>query len=421
MANLNKAIEIRKKEGSTSSIDYSHNLFYLSKTLLNKGELKQALELGIQSLNIRKKHLRPYHPTISNSLSDIGDVYRRLGNFDEALAHYLPALEIRKRSLGDKHVNVGASYYTIGNLYGNMFNYSRAIHYLGQGNLIIEEKLGESLPVLHTYYAYLGRMYGKIGRDKEAVEMLSKALNLAEKHLDDTHPYLGIIYNIAGEYYGEKDSVDTQVSYLRKAQKIYQVAYGEDHPREADVLIKLGEASFKQKDMGQSMKLYERALSIVESKNGKWNSETGGIYQYMGDWCLANQEYDIAQDYFLKSIRAVSIDTTKASRSLSFDQLTHPQLALRSTHKLAKSFDAQYANTKETKQLLEALKYYTHAIDLAYQISSDYQLEVSKAQLANETRTIFQDVIGTTYKLYTLTSWNMVLVSFANCALDTSS
>lgn len=398
---LQRALQIRENLGIPDSVEFSHTLSLLSTAYDRKGEVRQALTLAQQSLEIRQRKLIPIHPSISNSFNDIGNVYKNLGNFERALDYYLRSLEIRKETLGEDHVNVGASYYTIGNLYGSTFNYRRAIYFIEQGNLILKAKYGESAGILHTYYAYLGSMYGFAGEHDKAIQLLNLAERLAEDNLREDHPYLGIVYSLIGDYYYREGKLDLQISYFEKAQAIYIKAYGSGTIREADALVRLGEASFKKAKVPQAEKYYDQALAIYLQKLGEKNSKVSGLYQNLGKTASDHDDYEQALSYYSKSLEAISLDSANFYQlPLDVSAFTHKHRAMRSFQRIGQIKQKLFIKSNKVKDLQEAFKNYQFALELIDYIISSYNLEISKNQLEEESRSVYEEAIRTAFELY---------------------
>lgn len=396
---LTKAIDIRNGLGVPDSLELSHSLSLLSTAHDRKGEVKEALTLALQALEIREKTLVPVHPSISNSFNDIGNVYKNLGNFERALEYYLRSLEIRKKTLGEDHVNVGASYYTIGNLYGSIFNYRRSIYFIEQGNLIIEAKYGEEAGILHTYYAYLGSMYGFAGEHDKAIHFLHLAERLAEKNLKPDHPYRGIVYAFIGDYYYREGMTDFQVSYFEKARSIYLAAYGSGTIREADALVRLGEANFKMSDVKKANDYYDEALAIYLEKLGPSNSKVSGLYQNLGKVYGENGEYEKALSFWRKSLDAISSDSGAHKSPLDVNSFSHKHRAMRSFQKIGSINRKLHGQTKEQHYLKTSFENYLLALELVDHIIGSYKLEISKNQLEEESRKVYEEALAVAFEL----------------------
>ncbi|MEO9870480.1 CHAT domain-containing protein [Ekhidna sp.] len=399
---LDRALSIRSGNPEIDSVEISATYFYLGKVNQKKDRLKQALEYSLLALDIRQRLLPLNHPSTSNSLDDVGRIYKSFGNNDRALDYYQHGLEIRKKTLGDDHVNVGASYYSIGTLHGNMFNYRRAIHFIEQGNLILKNKYGEKIPVLHTYYAYLGQMYHKVGELKKAQELLSLSLSLSEKYLPEDHLYLAIIYNIIGQYHSDRNELDLQQTYHLKALNIYR-ARGIRTVNEADVLSELGKASLMTKDFSRAKKYFDESISIYKDHFGDKGSKMATLYQHKGN--LKRQQGDLLaalNDYWM-SLESLSFDSIEKDAVFDLKLLTHKQKALTSIHRIANTYRTLYNESKNVEDFKRSLQFFEKGISLIDLIGSEYQLEDSRTQLANDTRSFFNDAINATYEFYELT------------------
>jgi len=395
---LNKALEIWNQTDRIDSLGLSHTYAYASSALLEQGEFKKSLESARKALEIRESILIEYHPTISNSMSQMGSIYMGIGNYEQALHYLMKSLEMRKETLGKDHANVAASYYLIGDLHSRLFDYRKAIFFIEQGNLIIAEKYGEELPVLHTWYAYLGKIYGMAGEYEKAEEILTYAQKLAET-VPQGNVYRGFVYRVFSEYYAEKEDIINQISYIEKSLEIYG---GKSSEREASLLMSLGKANFKASLFEEASRNYNRALDIYEAREEK-NISLSELYRDIGDLKSVTEKYEEALEFYLKSLNIISLDSVFDDVSVDINTLTHKPFALGVVQRISQTYRKCYQQTSDLQCLKESLRRDQLAITFIDHIFSSYQLEISKAQLEVDNRDVFEHALTNAYELYQAT------------------
>jgi CHAT domain-containing protein len=402
---LNRAFSIQQKFLAADDQELANTLFLLGRLAENKSELTTALDFLQQSLAIRIGKLHAAHPNISNSLQQLGSVYQKIGNTDRALEYYKKGLAIRIQSLGANHANVAASYYAIGNLYGNVFNYAQAIDYTRQGNAIMRNIYGDKSDILPTYEAYLAKMYGKINNHASALAAFTTAQRSAEKNLKPDHLYLGIVYNIIGEYYADQNETARANEYLLKALVIFRKGGSSNAVREADVLAKLGAIQEKSGDITATIKNYNHALALYQSKMGDKNPKVATIFQLMADAQVNQKKFESGLKYYQKSFAALApdfADTLGLSNPMLMN-LENKSLAVRIAGKKALALQMWHKQTAKQQHLQVSLETDLFAITLAQELSRDYEFESSKADLNQELEALFHRAVESAYQLHLTT------------------
>ncbi len=400
---LKKALDIQKVKTTSDPDDLAKTYFYLSNAYERVDDLKSALNYAHLSLNIRREHLRSYHPSISNVISNLGNIYKILGNYDLALNYMMEGLEMRKISLGETHGNVAASYYNIGTLHGSVFNYRRAIPYINQGNLIVRKIYGDNLPVLFTYYAYLGQMYYKSDQIDKAEEIFAQTENLTEAHTPENHVHRAYIYLQLAEFKSYLKDYDSQQAYIQKALRIYRLNDGTT-TNEAAVLWDLGEIASKKAEYKEAERLYNESLNIYHEHLGEKSPRIAAIHRSMGLLKQSQNQYQEALEMYNKSLNALIEDSFQEGQELEIQTISNKQEAIRTISCIMKAYHLMNSDSLDVTLLKKALSYGSKAMNLIDIIAEDYKLDDSRIQLAKDTRGIFDLSIKTAFELYKATS-----------------
>ena len=71
--------------------------------LYTQGQMKEALPLYERALEIKRLAYGEMNPSVATSLNNLGSLYHRIGQFDHAASLYKSAYDIRRALLGEVH------------------------------------------------------------------------------------------------------------------------------------------------------------------------------------------------------------------------------------------------------------------------------------------------------------------------------
>ncbi|KAA8643699.1 uncharacterized protein ATNIH1004_010473 [Aspergillus tanneri] len=75
----------------------------LASTYMNQGRWKEAEELGVQVMELRKQVLGPEHPHTLTSMAILASTYTNQGRWKEAEELEVQVIKLRKQVLGPEH------------------------------------------------------------------------------------------------------------------------------------------------------------------------------------------------------------------------------------------------------------------------------------------------------------------------------
>jgi signal transduction histidine kinase/Flp pilus assembly protein TadD len=232
-------------------------LNYKEQLLANKGQYKEALQIGYKELAIRKK--LSSRDAELNALLQIGYTYDRIGNYQKAINWYQKGLKMKGLKNEDY---IGRNYGLIGIAYDELKDYEKAIFYNLQAISHFEKKPYSAF--LHSWYSNIGNTYTKMGK-----------LNLAEKYtllaLNDNKKKRYVTIINLGKIYIEKGNLSKAENVLKEVladlQKKDQPAYL------SEAYYRLHELFKKKNDFKTALFYYEKykttedeRLSIAKTK-----------------------------------------------------------------------------------------------------------------------------------------------------------
>ena len=171
-----------------AELGIAYCLYYLALDKYEQGNIREAIKLDTQAMNIFKKVLGEETSDYAISLGDLAFFYSELGNNSEAIRLGTQAIEIKGKVLGEEHPNYALSLNNLADYYNDLGNYSEAIRLCTQAMEIFKKVLGEEHPDYATSLSNLASYYSDLGNYTEAIRLCAQAMEIREKVLGEEHP-----------------------------------------------------------------------------------------------------------------------------------------------------------------------------------------------------------------------------------------
>jgi serine phosphatase RsbU (regulator of sigma subunit) len=192
----------------------------------NRGQLDSALDLNLQSLEIKKEINDK--KGIGNSYVNLGGIYHTQGNLIKALDYYFKCQDIREE-IGDQK-GVSGILINIGAIYHYQDDYTNALKYYEQSlkmKLELGDKTGSAISYsnIGTVYVEQGDSASKKGNTATATKKYHDALEHYERSLEinlinDNKNAIAKDYNNIGTVYFKTGDLDTALVYFSKCAEI---------------------------------------------------------------------------------------------------------------------------------------------------------------------------------------------------------
>ncbi|RAQ98585.1 kinesin light chain 3 [Stemphylium lycopersici] len=121
-----KVIKVRKTVLGKEHPNTLISMGDLALTYSNQGRWKEAEELQEQVMDMRKRVLGDEHPDTLTSMADLASTYSDLGQWKEAEKLQVQVMDMRRRVLGDKHPKTLSSIVDLALKYSNQGRYEKA-------------------------------------------------------------------------------------------------------------------------------------------------------------------------------------------------------------------------------------------------------------------------------------------------------
>ena len=186
--------------------------------------------------------------------------YYKIGNYTEAIRLGTQALEIRRKVLGEEHPDYATSLNNLAGYYDDIGNYTEAIRLGTQASEIIRKVLGEEHPSYALSLNNLALYNSKIGNYTEAIRLGTQALEIQSKVLGEEHPSYALSLNNLASYNSSIGNYTEAIRLGTQALEIRRKVLGDEHPDYATSLNNLAYYNFGAGNYDKSSKLYKQCF-----------------------------------------------------------------------------------------------------------------------------------------------------------------
>ncbi|GLA09992.1 hypothetical protein AnigIFM60653_001131 [Aspergillus niger] len=256
--------------------------------LTSDGRWKEAEELEVQVLELRKRVLGPEHPDTLASMSTLAWTYWYQGRWKEAEELQVQVLELSKQVLGPEHSGTLISMSTLAWTYRNQGRWKEAEELQVQVLELRKQVLGPEHPDTLASMSDLAWTYGNQGRWKEAEELQVQELELRKQVLGPEHPgTLTSMSNLAWTYWNQgrwKEAEELQVQELELRKQVL----GPEHP---DTLTSMSNLAWTYRNQGRWKEAEELQVQVLELRKQVLGPEHPGTLTSMSilAWTYWNQ------------------------------------------------------------------------------------------------------------------------------------
>jgi len=190
-----------------------------------------------RSLEQRRQLLRPEHPLIAQSLSNLAGLDLEEGRFERGLKLSGVALERLEDTLGAEHPATGQVRGGYGTALLRVGRFEEARDELLEALRVTRTGLGDGHPALAAMTNSLGVAYSQLGDDARALESYQRALKafVAMRGPDDLK--VGEAHSNIGSAAGVLGDNALAIEHSRRAIDVFRQALGETHPKVSAVRL----------------------------------------------------------------------------------------------------------------------------------------------------------------------------------------
>jgi tetratricopeptide (TPR) repeat protein len=283
--------EVNPQEEPEIAKEFAAIVNNLATLLMQQGDVKRAMELYQQSLDI--------HDQIGNAqgkaatLHAMASVYVQQGDVKRAMELYQQSLDI-KEQIGNAQ-GKAATLHQMASVYVQQGDVKRAME-LYQQSLDIEDQIGDARGKAATLHA-MASVYVQQGDVKRAMELYQQSLDIKEQ-IGNTQGKAATLHQMASVYVQQGD--------VKRAMELYQQSLDiEDQignaRGKAATLHEMASVYVQQGDVKRAMELYQQSLDIhdqIGNAQGKAATlhQMASAYVQQGDVKRAMELYQQSLD-----------------------------------------------------------------------------------------------------------------------------
>jgi eukaryotic-like serine/threonine-protein kinase len=233
---LQQALHVAQSVAGTSSVETGHALWALGMLRYQQGQISQAKDLYLRSLDILQSSRAP--PTdISPVLSDLATAYISNQQWPEAKQSYEQALEIDRRVLGDDHPKVAFRLQNLAIVAQNMGDLKQAEQLYRDALQREERTYGDRHPETAITKGNYGLLLQHEGRLAEAEPLLRDAVAIPLSLYGAEHYKVGYARVSLAILLHDKNDLAGSEGEFRQALAIYDKSLPSNHQYRASLLM----------------------------------------------------------------------------------------------------------------------------------------------------------------------------------------
>ncbi|MEH1867830.1 MAG: tetratricopeptide repeat protein [Nostoc sp.] len=299
-----QAVNLGSSQQLTEHSEYCDSLNNLAELYRIQGCYLEANPLYLQALTIRKSLLGSEHPDVAQSLNNLAALYHSQGNYSQAEKYFLESLELWKSIFGAEHFQIATNLNNLAEIYREQGKYLKAeqvhLEVLGMRKRLF----GDEHPDIAQTLTNLGAIYTSLGRYKEAEKMHLETLAMKKRLFEELHPDITVSLNNLARLY------DVQGRYLEAEQLHLDVLdrwkeiLGSEHPYIASTFSNLGGTYQEQGRYLESEQKYLEALAMRKRLLGDEHPDIASGLDNLAELYLIQGRYLLAEK---KALEAYSL------------------------------------------------------------------------------------------------------------------
>ncbi|KAJ5564862.1 hypothetical protein N7513_001104 [Penicillium frequentans] len=335
-----QVLEMRKSKLGADHLDTLASMANLALTFWNQGRWEEAEQLLKQVMETHKIKLGTSHPSTLTSMSNLASTFWKQGRWKEAEQLEVQVMETSKAKLGADHPSTLTSMANLASTFWNQGRLEEAEKLEVQVMETSKAKLGADHPSTLTRMANLASTYRNQGRWKKAEVLDRQTMETSKAKLGADHPFtLTIMANLASTFWNqgrleEAEQLEMQVMESRKAK------LGTNHPDTLTIMANLASTFWNQ---GRLKEAEQLEVQVMETRKSKFGTNHPDTLMSMANLASTYKNQDRLEEAEQLFIQVVEMRKAKLGAD-------HPD-TLTSMTNLASTFWSQ-GRSKEAEKLL---------------------------------------------------------------------
>lgn len=262
-----ECLKIQKALSHEPDMDVANSLCQLGCVYIHLSELDKALFYTKEALQMRQGLLGSVsHPTIADSLHNMGSVLEGLGSFEEALGYFKDALKMDRevRGADAEHSDIAISLGHIGNILSELGRFAEAKEYYTESKTM-SETINYSAGIERSLMD-LGDLSIDIGLFDDSIDYYTKALEMRRKRHESHPDHTGVatsLSNLANAYM-IVDRIDEAFECYQESLTMLKRIFGEEtnHASIAILVQHVGDIHKARGHFQKALGYYDQCLTM---------------------------------------------------------------------------------------------------------------------------------------------------------------
>jgi eukaryotic-like serine/threonine-protein kinase len=327
-APLQEALRLAQRDAGAMSVATGHSLWSLGMLRFEQGQIGEAKDLYLRSLDILDKSRAP-QTDVSAVLSDLAKVYVLEQQWELAKQTHERALEIDRRVLGDDDPRVAFRLHNLAIVAQNMGDLKLAETLYLDALKRQEHIYGDRHPETASAKGNYGLLLQREGRLSEAEPLLRGALESRLSLYGPNHFMVGYARVSLAILLHDKGDLASSESEFRQALAVYDNSLPTNHQYRAALLMHFARLLVDRNKPAEALAKSEESIKIWTATSPASNPQTAlahAIHAYalehLGKMPQAAEELDAAVPVLIK---ARGPDDAAVRRALGWQKIADPK------------------------------------------------------------------------------------------------
>jgi tetratricopeptide (TPR) repeat protein len=222
--------EVRRRTLGEDHPDTLRSMYNLALYFSEAGRRPEALRLAEQVAEVRRRTLGEDHPDTLHSMNNLALYFSEAGRRPEALRLGEQVAEAHRRILGEEHPDTLRSMHNLAFYFSEAGRWLEALRLAEQVTEMRRRTLGEDHPDTLYSMSGLAVCFSEAGRRLEAFRLGEQVAEACRRTLGEDHPEtLRSMYNLA-VYFSETGRRPEALRLAEQVAEVRRRTLGEDHP-----------------------------------------------------------------------------------------------------------------------------------------------------------------------------------------------
>ncbi|HIA52690.1 MAG TPA: tetratricopeptide repeat protein [Candidatus Melainabacteria bacterium] len=318
---FSRAAVLRKAAGEVKSASMANLLAKLAKAEVMLGNLPEAETLMRRTLKKKEAIFGSEHPTLAESLFDLGDLLKRMERFNDAEVLLLRALNL----VGEPNVKNPLSIRILESLaevYLQMGQTSAAVDLLSKALVLFEQDKSIAPHEVLKLTARINQLKGSAPAEKakqtadEQLELLLQEFEHIEEHDPRNSIRLRELSQQLADMLEERSKYVDALRFRKQEMDLTERLFGYNHPESVRSLSSLVRSNLLMDDLKEAGAYLQEILDIQDYCFGITPEDRLNTYLLLAEHSHKSGDMSSAENWVFVSIPLLEVSSEKAKHRL---------------------------------------------------------------------------------------------------------